>query len=101
MIRRPPRSTLFPYTTLFRSRRQPRRAVAALPARALAARAPALPLPLDRPAAAAARRGRLARDPGRDGLTKSAGRAYIGAGAARKRRNSPRYRAISGRVSLE
>src|SRR5258708_26673857 len=26
MIRRPPRSTLFPYTTLFRSRRQCRRA---------------------------------------------------------------------------
>src|SRR3989475_981644 len=25
MIRRPPRSTLFPYTTLFRSREQPRR----------------------------------------------------------------------------
>src|SRR5947209_9694820 len=25
MIRRPPRSTLFPYTTLFRSRRPPRR----------------------------------------------------------------------------
>src|SRR3712207_8842726 len=25
MIRRPPRSTLFPYTTLFRSRRTPRR----------------------------------------------------------------------------
>src|SRR2546426_2811261 len=25
MIRRPPRSTLFPYTTLFRSARQPRR----------------------------------------------------------------------------
>src|SRR5260221_1792417 len=25
MIRRPPRSTLFPYTTLFRSRRNPRR----------------------------------------------------------------------------
>src|SRR2546430_7548922 len=25
MIRRPPRSTLFPYTTLFRSRRQPTR----------------------------------------------------------------------------
>src|SRR2546425_5280910 len=24
MIRRPPRSTLFPYTTLFRSRRQPK-----------------------------------------------------------------------------
>src|SRR5882762_1823374 len=27
MIRRPPRSTLFPYTTLFRSRRPPARAV--------------------------------------------------------------------------
>src|SRR3712207_8136883 len=27
MIRRPPRSTLFPYTTLFRSRRTPRRKV--------------------------------------------------------------------------
>src|SRR2546425_7099978 len=29
MIRRPPRSTLFPYTTLFRSRLLPRRAVGA------------------------------------------------------------------------
>src|SRR6266542_5833723 len=29
MIRRPPRSTLFPYTTLFRSRRRPRRRGAA------------------------------------------------------------------------
>src|SRR2546430_4463405 len=28
MIRRPPRSTLFPYTTLFRSQRQPRHPVA-------------------------------------------------------------------------
>src|SRR3712207_8981967 len=28
MIRRPPRSTLFPYTTLFRSGRQPRREAA-------------------------------------------------------------------------
>src|SRR3712207_7134378 len=28
MIRRPPRSTLFPYTTLFRSRPQPARAAA-------------------------------------------------------------------------
>src|SRR2546425_1649572 len=27
MIRRPPRSTLFPYTTLFRSRPQPRRRI--------------------------------------------------------------------------
>src|SRR5437588_8026779 len=29
MIRRPPRSTLFPYTTLFRSRSSPRRGCAA------------------------------------------------------------------------
>src|SRR2546422_2228306 len=29
MIRRPPRSTLFPYTTLFRSRSMPPRAIAA------------------------------------------------------------------------
>src|SRR5436853_2164946 len=31
MIRRPPRSTLFPYTTLFRSARQPARPDGALP----------------------------------------------------------------------
>src|SRR6478609_9829198 len=37
MIRRPPRSTLFPYTTLFRSVDSPR-PHAARPARALAAR---------------------------------------------------------------
>src|SRR5436853_4816133 len=30
MIRRPPRSTLFPYTTLFRSRRKPQHAVRAM-----------------------------------------------------------------------
>src|SRR5256885_9515082 len=30
MIRRPPRSTLFPYTTLFRSRQRPRYMVAAV-----------------------------------------------------------------------
>src|SRR2546430_8046898 len=33
MIRRPPRSTLFPYTTLFRSRRERRRGTPADPAR--------------------------------------------------------------------
>src|SRR5690348_17453651 len=43
MIRRPPRSTLFPYTTLFRSGRRAARAAAgrrahALPRRALAGR---------------------------------------------------------------
>src|SRR5256885_12986863 len=31
MIRRPPRSTLFPYTTLFRSRRRPCRPLRQLP----------------------------------------------------------------------
>src|SRR3712207_8522613 len=33
MIRRPPRSTLFPYTTLFRSDRRPATGDAALPSR--------------------------------------------------------------------
>src|SRR5256885_5151987 len=40
MIRRPPRSTLFPYTTLFRSR--PLHAASATRARRLAREAPAL-----------------------------------------------------------
>src|SRR2546422_7381148 len=40
MIRRPPRSTLFPYTTLFRSHRR-------LTYGALAQRAAALPVPAD------------------------------------------------------
>src|SRR3712207_7044198 len=45
MIRRPPRSTLFPYTTLFRSRRTDHRAAYPVPA-------------LDRPGAALAGRDR-------------------------------------------
>src|SRR2546425_170188 len=50
MIRRPPRSTLFPYTTLFRSRSAPRRRQERLPDRAAGAPredgvdAPVLPL---------------------------------------------------------
>src|SRR3712207_7020474 len=72
MIRRPPRSTLFPYTTLFRSRgrggRPPRRTAAH---RALAARPAALLSRVrgDRADAAGARRGDRRRDrrrPGRD-----------------------------------
>src|SRR5690349_22527039 len=48
MIRRPPRSTLFPYTTLFRSqRRPPRRAGRA--GRARGARRDPLPRPSRRP----------------------------------------------------
>src|SRR5260221_2042370 len=39
MIRRPPRSTLFPYTTLFRSERASRSVLLRLPALALAAAA--------------------------------------------------------------
>src|SRR3712207_8514677 len=39
MIRRPPRSTLFPYTTLFRSKRQPFAVQSRLPRAAAAARA--------------------------------------------------------------
>src|SRR5260370_32554203 len=42
MIRRPPRSTLFPYTTLFRSRRHPRRGGPHMPPRG--PRAPAFTL---------------------------------------------------------
>src|SRR5256885_8708104 len=43
MIRRPPRSTLFPYTTLFRSREEAAEAVAARPAWAPSATAPERP----------------------------------------------------------
>src|SRR2546425_1655115 len=43
MIRRPPRSTLFPYTTLFRSAARLRRAAAAVARSRAHARAPALP----------------------------------------------------------
>src|SRR5688572_31756975 len=56
MIRRPPRSTLFPYTTLFRSRESPHRARRRAPARqrhaAPARRAPALRRAPDRRPAA-------------------------------------------------
>src|SRR2546422_1951028 len=49
MIRRPPRSTLFPYTTLFRSPKHIRRKKTTSPARAkpraVAAAAPAKPAP--------------------------------------------------------
>src|SRR2546427_2924941 len=44
MIRRPPRSTLFPYTTLFRSRDEPR-----LPVFARGAHAVAVELELEQP----------------------------------------------------
>src|SRR5690349_23435044 len=58
MIRRPPRSTLFPYTTLFRSRRRPRRVAGA--ARVVAHGRAALhlgSLQLVEPASQARRRG--------------------------------------------
>src|SRR3712207_4981124 len=48
MIRRPPRSTLFPYTTLFRSHRSPGRS---------RARPATAPLQVTRPARAASWRG--------------------------------------------
>src|SRR3712207_7324942 len=65
MIRRPPRSTLFPYTTLFRSADPPRpRAVAPVPAQ-LAERpglrrltAPTAPVPRRHPADLTRRRAR-------------------------------------------
>src|SRR5437016_8390520 len=51
MIRRPPRSTLFPYTTLFRSQREGRALSErkfAIPAQLLRCRAPLGPLGLSR-----------------------------------------------------
>src|SRR3712207_8451600 len=65
MIRRPPRSTLLPYTTLFRSQaqRRPGRDVAARPDGPAALAAPGADRP--RPAGAADRRGGAAdRRPG-------------------------------------
>src|SRR5438067_5292407 len=49
MIRRPPRSTLFPYTTLFRSQQRQRRALAGLDGAAVlrAATFPGPPQPLE------------------------------------------------------
>src|SRR2546426_6171971 len=66
MIRRPPRSTLFPYTTLFRSARRPRR--------------PAVPASLRR---GAVRRGRVSgiRGGGRRGA--SACRVALSCGGCR------------------
>src|SRR3989454_7948561 len=49
MIRRPPRSTLFPYTTLFRSRRADNELMRRAWARSLTALNGARPPPLDRP----------------------------------------------------
>src|SRR2546430_9796417 len=55
MIRRPPRSTLFPYTTLFRSVRPTgaREEIAALAAEAAAERSAALTVPAAEPETAA------------------------------------------------
>src|SRR5256885_5245804 len=68
MIRRPPRSTLFPYTTLFRSRRVRRRQEHAAPPARRARPAHQRPYPLRR-------RGRLLPSRGRaGGLPQSRGR---------------------------
>src|SRR2546427_8766585 len=57
MIRRPPRSTLFPYTTLFRSRRRPVPAPHAL-RQAAPQPPPPRSYPLDRPVPGRKRTGR-------------------------------------------
>ena len=54
------------------------------------------PLPADRPAAAAAGRGRLARDPGRDGLNLDAARATNGGAAPGRRGIRMAERSLSG-----
>src|SRR5256884_5934154 len=76
MIRRPPRSTLFPYTTLFRSRRD----------------------------GGAARRGRVARSPARRGRAVPVGappaRVYAAQrAAARRDRKSTRLNSSHGYIS--
>src|SRR3712207_7002277 len=50
MIRRPPRSTLFPYTTLFRSARSPRKRYS-MAAGGLVQRARRIPAPMTKPPA--------------------------------------------------
>src|SRR3989454_85936 len=84
MIRRPPRSTLFPYTTLFRSPRRHTRRPAARPARALA-RGLDLPRPGGRPAAARRRPGLRGPD-GAEGARRAAapGRADAAPDARRR-----------------
>src|SRR5256886_4378938 len=104
MIRRPPRSTLFPYTTLFRSHAGDHTAVRAGASggggRGGGARAPACAV-LPRP-----RRGRGAvpRQPvrgvagaARGGSRKSAGRGRLGRGGSRRRR---REAAVCRRAAL-
>src|SRR5256885_9828378 len=61
MIRRPPRSTLFPYTTLFRSQHDPRG-------------------PRDAPAVPGRRRGRQEQDAVMSTMTRRAGLAAFGLG---------------------
>src|SRR5256885_7254661 len=76
MIRRPPRSTLFPYTTLFRSQHDPRG-------------------PRDAPAVPGRRRGRQEQDSVMSTMTRRAGLAACGLGtvaagiAAGTRKTSP------------
>src|SRR6266540_7192407 len=81
MIRRPPRSTLFPYTTLFRSGGRPRGGEAAVPHR---------------------RRGPVRR-PGRPGLADPPAHRRGGRGAARRRallgRHDPQAHRHRGRAS--
>src|SRR2546422_9142328 len=78
MIRRPPRSTLFPYTTLFRSRR--RRVRGAEPVREQrGARRRRAPRPLRRDRCRAARRA-LPPHSGRDRVARRGGFVAAGAG---------------------
>src|SRR3989449_3276371 len=87
MIRRPPRSTLFPYTTLFRSGRESRRA-----------RRVGAPLGRSPPAAAAARRrGERSAGPGPAGVCFDRPR-YLGA-ARRQDRKSTRLNSSHGYIS--
>src|SRR2546425_3460371 len=95
MIRRPPRSTLFPYTTLFRSRREDRSAGRAAAARERAGADGPEPAAPDRAARAAGRAGPPAR-PGAGHEPRRRGRAGrpVGAGAGADVR--PRVSTVPG-----
>src|SRR2546427_13205813 len=111
MIRRPPRSTLFPYTTLFRSRQRERvakplclgRAGPARAGRRLRPTAAALPLGRGRPAHGSHGRQRPAAKQQQIGRASCRGRGYISvvAGSLKKKKNKSRRRNVETHESTD
>src|SRR3712207_8567698 len=88
MIRRPPRSTLFPYTTLFRSDREPDRARRHL----RVARSAARPLPAEDP-------HRLSRPRRREEAGEAGDGQHGGRAAQRRDRKSTRLNSSHANIS--